>query len=192
MGLLESIFFRDMPIPGDVNVDLDLFLGKLGEIRLGDPVGEIIRKLGPPVSWWYMKSQGIYSYPSLGITITTEDGVTSEFIIAPLLPQYCDFIDMIREWKPYAGRIRLGEECSWLYPGEINPGKVEACLGVPEETQQEDLDAPDGEIVLMYRHRDLECDVEFTPDMQLKALRCWLSDEDEDDVDDEDDEDEDE
>ena len=187
MGLLENIFFRELPTPRNVKLDLDLPGGRLGEIQLGDPADSIITKLGPPISWWYMKSQGSYIYPKLGVSVTTDNALVSEFAVAPDKPQYCDFLDLTKKWKPYEGKLRLIEGGPLHKAGEITPELVREILGTPHETQEDDLDKDDGELVLMYRNRYPECDVEFTPDMRLKALRTWMMDDEEGDEDEQDD-----
>lgn len=167
MGILEKIFFRNIPRPvAVVSCDLDLSRKSLGLLALGAPSDQIMPLFGPPVSWRLMKRENYFVYPEFGFAIEAFEQKVDCLIIATREPQW-DFRKYINSFSPFPGSVIIKPGLAKT-AAMIDIAFVVKNLGDPFK-----FDEDEEEIVLTYHQSDWEGDFEFCKDKALKCLRIW-------------------
>jgi hypothetical protein len=180
MGIMEWFFYRDVQRPKIPPIlDFNIPGGTLGPLGIKTHQREIMRLLGPPVSWWAVRGEGLYIYPEAGLNVEAEQEEVTGFTVAMREPQFCDFKNFTGKqgngqeagvWRPFAGRIKISPDFDWLKADGITTRHFMEQAGEPKQIDNE---PEDNEIVYEYRGGAIDYDAEFLTSGELKCIRVW-------------------
>jgi len=162
LKLLDRIMGRQHPnmlwqLDPGLELHLDLDRHALCRCRIGDPI-EWLSGLGPPEDAKALREQR-YCYYSRGIEIGEENGNVADFAVF--------WIDYLQQgFQPFEGRITYHGKTIRL-DSRTTERDFRDLFGEPYWRDQDEE-----EIILFYEfQRDIEWQVEFTVESNLKAIR---------------------